>query len=66
MKEIFTLETKLSRRFESNKQDSALLTANPDAQFKYYDAPYIQYEKITLNDLYKQYLETALLSKKNI
>ena len=57
-------ETKMSRLFESNKHVSALLTTELNAQFIYHAASYIQHNQITLNDLYKQYLEIDLLSKK--
>ena len=66
MKVICTWETKMSRIFESNKQVSALLITELNAQFIYHAACYIQHKQITLNDLHKQYLETALLSKKSI
>ena len=48
-------------------REQVLLFGNdtePDAQIIYHTATYIQYEQIRLNDIYKQYLETALLSKK--
>ena len=64
MKIICTLETKMSRRFESNKNVCALPCTEPDAQIIYHATHYILYQQIRLNDLYKQYLETALLSKK--
>ena len=54
----------MSRRFESNKNVCALPCTEPDAQIIYHATHYILYQQIRLNDLYKQYLETALLSKK--
>ena len=63
MKIICTLETKISKLFESNKQFSALPTTESDVQIKYHAVPFIQYEQIRLNTLYKQYLQTNLLSK---
>ena len=66
MKVICTRETKMSRLFEPNKQVSALLITELNVKFIYHAACYIQHEQITLNDLHKQYLETALLSKKCI
>ena len=57
-------ETKMSRLFESNKHVSELLIAELNAKFMYHAASYIQHNQITLNDLYKQYLEVALLSEK--
>ena len=54
----------MGRLVESNKQVSALSVTEPDTQIIYYAASYIQYERIRLNKLYKQYSETAFLFKK--
>ena len=54
----------MGRLVESNKQVSALSVTESDGQIIYYSSPYIQYERIRLNKLYKQYSETAFLFKK--
>ena len=54
----------MGRLVESNKQVSAPLVTEPDTQIIYYAASYIQYERIRLNKLYKQYSKTVLLFKK--
>ena len=55
----------MSKLFESNRQVLTFPTIDSDAKIIYYAAPCIQFEQISLN-LYKQYLKTALLSKKFI
>ena len=54
----------MGRLVESNKQVSAPSVTEPDTQIIYYAASYIQYERIRLNKLYKQYSKTVLLFKK--
>ena len=36
----------------------------PDAQILWHDTPYIQYEQIRLDDKFRMYYETVLLSRK--
>lgn len=49
---------------KSNKQDVNFLIGELNAKIICTAAPYIQVELFKTNNLYKQYLETALLSKK--
>ena len=60
---ISTLEGKMSKLFESNRQLMTFPTTPLDTKIIYYAASYIQLERISLN-LYRQYLETVLLLKK--
>ena len=49
---------------KSNKQDVNFLIGELNAKIICTAAPYIQVELFKTNNLYEQYLETALLSKK--
>ena len=62
IKTICTLEIDLAKLFESNVKVANV--AAPDAKIILHDTPFIQYKQFRLNDNFRQYSETSLLSKK--
>ena len=58
---ICTFEADLSKLFESNKLVTAI--ADPDAKIIWHNAPFIHYEQLKLNDNFRQYLETSIISR---
>lgn len=52
----------MNKLFESNKQVTAITA--PDAHIIWHHAPFMQYEQFSLNDNFRQYLKTNILSKK--
>lgn len=56
---------RISKLLEQNKNLTAFSTCDLDAKTIYITSPYIQYEQLKLNYLYKQYVETASVSKKD-
>ena len=59
---ICTPETHLNKLFEPNKLVTAI--ADPDAKVIWHDTLFMQYEQLRLNDNFRQYLETSIISKK--
>ena len=60
---IFTLESNMSKLFESNARVDAI-PATPDAQIIYHDTPYISYQQISLVKNFQAYFQAMLRSKK--
>ena len=56
-----TLEKDMSKLFEFNAKATAI--SNSDAKIIWHGAPFIQFEQIRLQDYFRQYLETSLISK---
>ena len=56
------LETNMKKLFESNRQLNSAVAL--DAKIAFHDALYIQYEQFWLDDNYRQYLETTIVSEK--
>ena len=59
---IFTLETNMNRFFESNVKGDVPNTV--DVEIIFYSAPYILHEKFQLDDNFRTYLETTLISNR--
>ena len=57
------LETDMNKLFKYTKKVKTIPDA-PDAQTLWHNIPYIQYEQIRLDDKFRMYYETALLSSK--
>ena len=53
----------MNKLFKYTKKRKTIPDA-PDAQILWYDTPYIQYEQIRLDDKFRMYYETVLLSRK--
>lgn len=51
----------MNKAFESDA--TATTVGNRDSKIISYEAPSIQYEQIRLNDNFKQYFETSLISQ---
>lgn len=51
----------MNKAFESNATATTL--GNRDSEIISYEAPSVQYEQIRLNDNFKQYFETSLISQ---
>ena len=62
------LETNMTRLFESRKVLAASTTTAPapDAEILFNRAPFIEYEQILLDKIFRQHLETIMVSKKII
>ena len=61
------LETDMRRFFESKKlYVTGTAMPSPDVQIIFTKAPYIQYEQILVDKNFQQYLETIMVSKKNL
>ena len=58
-----TLETDMSRLFESNKKVTALPTASPNAVIRFHDRRNVSYQELTLTAVYETYLKTILRSE---
>ena len=52
----------MNELFESNAKAAAI--PQPEENISWYDAPFIQFEQIKLNNSFRQYLETSVISKK--
>ena len=61
-KMILILENNINKLFESNSKVAA--TASPDRIVIRHEALHIQYEQIKLDDKFRQYFETSLISEK--
>ena len=61
------LETSINKLFESRKVYAATVKTipDPDVEILFTRAPFVQYEKILLNKIFRQHLETIMVSKKN-
>ena len=53
----------MNKLFKYTKKRKTIPDA-PDAQILWHDTPYIQYEQIRLDDKFRMYYETVLLSRK--
>ena len=53
----------MNKLFKYTKKVETIPDA-PDAQILWHNTPYIQYEQIRLDDKFRMYYETALLSSK--
>ena len=53
----------MNKLFKYTKKVKTIPDA-PDAQILWHNTPYIQYEQIRLDDKFRMYYETALLSSK--
>lgn len=58
MKTACTLKRKMTKLFESTKKLTALATGETDAKTIFTTAPYLQWQKLKVVHLYRQYLET--------
>ena len=52
----------MNKLFESNAH-KVKLPSKPDAQIIFHSAPYIQHEQIKLNDDFRKYLQSTVISK---
>ena len=59
---ICRLETDLAKVFKSNQQINVI--AAPKAKLIRYDISFIQYEQFSLNDNFRQYVKTSMITKK--
>ena len=58
------LETEMKRLFKSKKVLASITTIpTPDAKIIFTKAPFIPYEQILLDKIFRQYLETIMVSK---
>ena len=55
-----TLERTLSKLFEDRKKRNAIPTTAPDASIEFWDRPYLDYQEITLTNIYETYLKDIL------
>ena len=60
-----SLERLMIKLFESNGNVASLPTGKPGATKMFYQTPYVQYKQLKLQELFKHYLETVILLKKN-
>lgn len=56
------LEADIAKLFKQNRQLAAI--AAPDAKIIFHEAPFVQYEQFRVNNNFRQYLETIMISKK--
>ena len=63
---ICIAERKLNKSFDSDEQAPKLPTNETYAKVFYHVSPNFQFEKLRLNELFKQCLETAFFFEKNI
>lgn len=52
----------MNELFESNAKAAGI--PQPEENISWHDAPFIQFEQIKLNNSFRQYLETSVISKK--
>lgn len=52
----------MAKLFKQNRQLAAI--AAQDAKIIFHEAPFIQYEQFRVNNNFRQYLETIMISKK--
>ena len=60
------LETDMGKLFESRKPVATnAIIPEPDAQIIFTTAPFVQYEQILLDKIFRQHLETMMVSEKD-
>ena len=62
---IITLERNLNKLFESNKKVTST-PDDPDASIEFWDRPYIQYQEITLTEVWETYLKQIQKSNQGL
>ena len=55
-----TLERTMSKLFEDREKRDAIPTTDPDVSIEFWDRPYIDYQEITLTNIWETYLKDIL------